>query len=69
MLNQLNLWNKIGRIVMLLSKQLDVSMPRALDIFYTSKTCANLHDPQTGLYLLSDQYIAENVIRDLKQNA
>ena len=32
------MWNKIGRIVTLLSERLDISPERALDIFYTSKT-------------------------------
>jgi len=68
MLSQLNMWNKIGRIVMLLSKQLNVSMPKALDIFYTSKTCTSLHDPETGLYLYSDLYIVENIINELKKS-
>jgi len=66
MLSQLNMWNKIGRIVMRLSERLDVSMPRALDIFYTSKTCKDLHDPSTGLYLFSDNYIVDNVIDGLR---
>jgi len=66
MLSQLNMWNKIGRIVMRLSERLDVSMPKALEIFYTSKTCKDLHDPSTALYLFSDNYIVDNVIDDLR---
>lgn len=66
MLNDLNMWNKIGRIVMRLSERLDVSTERALDIFYTSKTCQNLHDPNMGLYLYGDNYIVEDVLAELR---
>lgn len=68
MLNDLLLWNKIGRIVTLLSKRLNVSGERALDIFYTSKTNERLHDPATALYLFSDIYIVEEVLRELREN-
>lgn len=67
MLSQLNMWNKIGRIVMRLSERLDVSMPKAMDIFYLSKTCADFHNPETELYLFSDDYIVDNVIEDLRR--
>ena len=44
MLSDLLMWNKIGRIVTILSDRLDISSERALDVFYTSKTCERLHD-------------------------
>ena len=66
MLSDLLLWNKIGRIVTLLSSQLNISQERALDLFYTSKTCERLHDPSTLLYTFSDGYIAEDVVRELQ---
>lgn len=66
MLSDLNMWNKIGRIVMRLSERLDVDIQRAIDIFYTSKTCQNLHDSQTGLYLLADNYIVEDILTELE---
>lgn len=66
MLSDLLLWNKIGRIVTLLSSQLNISQERALDLFYTSKTCERLHDPSTLLYTFSDGYIAENVVREMQ---
>lgn len=67
MLSDLLMWNKIGRIVTLLSKRLDVSGERALDIFYTSRTNERLHDPNTGLYLMSDLYIVDEVIMELRE--
>ena len=67
MLSDLLMWNKIGRIVTLLSKRLDISGERALDIFYTSKTNERLHDPSTFLYGFSDWYIVDEIIMELKQ--
>ena len=67
MLSDLLLWNKIGRIVTLLSEQLNVSSERALDIFYTSKTCERLHDPSTLLYIFSDGYIVDDVLREIQK--
>lgn len=66
MLSDINVWNKIGRIVMRLSERLGVDTERALDIFYTSKTCRNLHDPNMGLYLLGDNCIVEDIIMELR---
>lgn len=67
MLNELNMWNKIGRIVMRLSERLDINMERALHIFYTSNTCIRLHDENTGLYLFSDNYIVDDIMSELRQ--
>ena len=39
-----------------------------LDIFYTSRTNERLHDPHTGLYLMSDLYIVDEIIQELRQN-
>ena len=36
--------------------------PPALDLFYRSKTCVQLHDKRTGLYLMSNGYIADDFI-------
>lgn len=65
MLNDLNMWNKIGRIVMRLSERLDIDVQRAFDIFYSSKTCKNLHDSQMGLYLFADNYIVDEILAEL----
>lgn len=67
MLSDLLMWNKIGRIVILLSERLDISSERALDLFYTSKTNERLHDSATLLYTFSDRYIVDEVIREIQQ--
>lgn len=66
MISDLLLWNKIGRIIVLLGEHLGVSSERALHIFYTSETCEHLHNPDTGLYLMGDLYIVNNVIKELQ---
>lgn len=67
MLSDLLMWNKIGRIVTLLSKRLDISGEQALDIFYSSKTNERLHDPSTFLYGFSDLYIVDEIIMELQR--
>ena len=66
MLSDLLMWNKIGRIVTLLSDRLNITPERALDVFYTSKTNELLHDPSTLLYTFSDLYIVDDVVRELQ---
>ena len=58
--------NRIGIISAELSKRLRISPSEALQLFYGSKTCADLHDndKETGLYLYGDLYIADEFIRE-----
>jgi hypothetical protein len=53
---------------MLLSKALDVDADRALDLYYSTKTAQQLADPATGLQLMSDQYIVEDILSELQGN-
>ena len=69
MLSDLLMWNKIGRIVTLLSERLGISSERALDLFYSSRTNERLHDNDTGLYLMSDLYIVDELIMELRTTA
>lgn len=66
MLSDLLLWNKIGRIIVLLAQRLNIAPERALHIFYTSDTCERLHNPDSGLYLMGDLYIVNDVIREMQ---
>ena len=38
-----------------------------LAIFYDSEVCRMLHDPDLGLHLMSDTYIVNDLIEDLRQ--
>ena len=58
------LWQQMVCIVVAIAEKLQVPYKKALDIFYESDTCRRLHDERTGLYLFSDLYIADEVIRE-----
>ena len=66
MLRDSQLWMKIGRICTKLAERLDISPERAFDIFQKSKTNELLHDERSLLYLMSDLYIVDNVVLELK---
>lgn len=61
------LWNKIARIIMQLADTLDISNDRALQIFYDSDVCTMLHDKDLKLYLMSDTYIVNDLIEELRR--
>ena len=58
------LCNQIAGIAMALSKMLDIEPLKAFMLFYESKTCADLHNKATGLYLYGNLYIADEFIRE-----
>ncbi len=57
-------WQRIGCIVVELSRRLDVSLKAALDMFYRSNTCRRFHNEETGLYLYGDLYIVDELLRE-----
>ena len=68
MLRDSQLWMKIGRICTILAKQLDVSPERAFDIYQNSKTSELLKDERSLLYLMSDLYIVDDIIAELRKS-
>lgn len=56
--------NRIGSISMELAKRLNIEPVKALQLFYESQTCADLHDKSTGLYLYGDLYVADEFMRE-----
>lgn len=60
------LWNKIARIIAQLADTLHISTDRALQIFYDSDVCRMLHDKNLGLHLMSDTYIVNDLIAELR---
>ena len=60
------LWNKIARIIKQLADTLHISTDRALQIFYDSDVCRMLHDKELGLHLMSDTYIVNDFIEELR---
>lgn len=61
------LWNRIGRISVLLAERLNIEPERAFDIFYESDTCEHLHDETSGLYLMGDLYLVDEVMIELQR--
>lgn len=61
------LWRKQGRIIMLLADALDIPPERALDLYYTTKVYQQMSDPKYGLQLMSDDYILEELINELRE--
>lgn len=56
---------KLARIVMLLASSANMSPEQALDVFYNSETYKLLTNSATGLYLMSDDYILEDLLYEL----
>ena len=60
------LWRKVARIADLLAERLDIDVERALDILYNSRTYTVLANPDSGLQLQSDEYILNDLLRELE---
>ena len=56
--------NRIGAISVELAKRLNIEPVKALQMFYESKTCEDLHERSTGLYLYGDLYVADEFMRE-----
>ena len=65
-IQEITISNRIGAISVELAKRLCMEPVKALQIFYESKTCEDLHDKSTGLYLYSDLYVADEFMREKK---
>lgn len=61
------LWRKQTRIIMFLAEALDISPERALDLYYTTNVYQQMSDPKYGLQLMSDDYILEELINELRE--
>ena len=61
------LWRKQSRIIMMLADALQIDTERALNLFYTTKVYQQLSDSKYGLQLMSDDYILENLIEELRE--
>ena len=61
------LWRKQSRIIMLLANALKISPERALDLYYNTKVYEQMTDPKYGLQLMSDDYVLEELIEELRE--
>ena len=60
------LWRKQSHIIMLLAEVLNIEAEQALSLFYSTRTYQLLSNPKYGLQLMSDQYIVDDVLKELK---
>lgn len=60
------LWRKIARIIMMIADGLQISSDRALDLFYRSNVYQMLVDPRYGLQTMSDTYIYDEFMMELR---
>lgn len=60
------LWRKQSRIIMLLAEAMQIDPEEALDLYYSSRVARHLSDPDTGLQLMSDGYILEDLLHELQ---
>jgi len=63
-LQEIIMSNRIGIISAELAERLNIEPAKALELFYESQTCADLHDRSTGLYLYGNLYIADEYMRE-----
>ncbi|MBQ8608278.1 MAG: hypothetical protein IJ417_08850 [Bacteroidaceae bacterium] len=54
-------------LTMMLIKEYNVSLAKALDMLYNSQTFEKLQDARTGLYFQSPVYVFDFLQRELKQ--
>ena len=59
------LWRKVSNIVIMLADRLGIDEDRALDMFYSTKTYKLLSDTKSGIQLMSDEYILEDVLNEI----
>ncbi len=59
-------WRKQATIIMMLAKKLKISPEQALNLFYSTNVCKLLSNPRTGLRLMSNDYIIEDILTELR---
>lgn len=60
------LWRKHSRIIMLLAATLFISPDQALELYYSTKVYQQMSEPKYGLHLLSDKYIVDEILNELR---
>ena len=60
------LWRKQSHIIKMLADTLQIDAERALDLFYSTETASRLSDSRYGLQLMSDQYLIEDILTEIR---
>ena len=61
------LWRKQSHIIMMLAETLNIDAERALDLYYSTQTARHLSEARYGLQLMSDQYILDNILEEIRR--
>ena len=61
------LWRKQSHIIMMLAETLNIDAERALDLYYSTQTARQLSDARYGLQLMSDHYILDDILEEIRQ--
>lgn len=61
------LWRKIARIIMLIAQELHINEEDALTLFYQSRVYRMLKDPRYGLQIMSDLYVLDEFMMELRR--
>lgn len=61
------LWRKIARIIMLIAQELHINEEDALTLFYQSRVYCMLKDPRYGLQIMSDLYVLDEFMMELRR--
>lgn len=67
LVNEILLQMKYARIIDLLAQRLDISHPRALEVFYHSDTYRYMSRQMYHLHNMSDAYLADEVMLELQR--
>ena len=57
---------KYARIIGLLADRLQISQPKALELFYNSETYTNLNNRANHLHNMSDAFLVDEVMMELE---
>ena len=61
------LWRKQSHIIMMLADTLQIDAERALDLYYSTQTARQLSDARYGLQLMSDQYLLDDILEEIRK--
>lgn len=66
LINETLLQMKYARVVSLLAQRLEVTHPRALNLFYCSDTYHYLSRKEYHLHNMSDAYLVDEIMEELR---
>ena len=55
------------RVILQLADELQISTKRAMLLFYSSTVGQQLHDPKYGYQIMSDTYIVNDILKEIRE--